>query len=107
VLEGSGSEVGVHHMTGLERGQSAQFLQETNNDERMYLFVKVTYPLSKLCCIRNGGREEYIVDVIRQQDDCLFPNHSPLWTHTYCPFPFLNRHEGNIARQLFLNHCNR
>ena len=39
-----------------------------------YLFVKMTNPLSKLFGIGNGGRQEDVMHVIWQKDDCFFPN---------------------------------
>ncbi len=44
-----------------------------------YLFVQVTYPLSKLLGVGDGGRQEDIVHVVREKDDGLLPHHTTLY----------------------------
>jgi len=44
-----------------------------------YLFMKIADPLSKLTCVWDRRRQKYKVNVIRQQDDSLLPDHS-----TFC-----------------------
>ena len=40
--------------------------------------MQIADPLGKLTCIRDRRWQEHKVDIIRQQDDCLFPDHSTL-----------------------------
>uniref|UniRef100_A0A6B0VAB1 Uncharacterized protein n=1 Tax=Ixodes ricinus TaxID=34613 RepID=A0A6B0VAB1_IXORI len=43
------------------------------------LLVQVADPLSELLGVGNGGREEHITHIVRQQDDRLFPHHASLF----------------------------
>lgn len=38
----------------------------------------MTYPFGKLASVWNGGREEHIVDIIRQKYDGFFPYNATL-----------------------------
>ena len=42
------------------------------------LFVEMADPFSKLSSIGDSGREKDIVNVVRQKNDGLFPNHTSL-----------------------------
>ena len=45
---------------------------------KLYLFVKMGNPFSKLPGIRNGCRKEDIVYIVWQQNDGLFPHNTSL-----------------------------
>ena len=56
MLQWGWSEISVHHMTGL--------------------LMNVCDPLCKLCGITNGGRQEHMVNVVREQYNGFFPHHA-------------------------------
>lgn len=47
--------------------------------QKGYLFVKMANPFSKLTSIWNSCRKEHIMNIVGEQNNCLFPNHTTFW----------------------------
>lgn len=42
--------------------------------------VQLAYPLCKLAGVGDGGRQEHIINLVWEEDDGLFPDHTALYT---------------------------
>lgn len=43
--------------------------------------VQLAYPLCKLAGIGDGSRQEHIINLVWEEDDGLFPDHTALYTN--------------------------
>lgn len=85
--------VGLGFFSKQRRSIMPQDHKDRGLSHQNYLFVKMTDPFSKLTSIWNSCGKEYIVNIVREQNNCLFPNYTTFWKW--------KNHMGNVITTCF------